>query len=77
MRVHTTVKKSAQLCPALARFTSQSYHVGYDGEERTMVLPTVFIATFCLAGLATAAIILRAIRALLSATQQGLAPRPR
>jgi hypothetical protein len=42
-------------------------------EERTMMLPGIFIATFCLCGLAAGAIVTRAIWAVTSQTRHRLA----
>ncbi len=42
-----------------------------------MVLPGIFIATFCFCALTAATIILRALIALRPATRRGLAPRLR
>jgi hypothetical protein len=42
-----------------------------------MVLPGIFIATLWFCGLTAAAIITRAVLALMSATRRGLAPQSR
>jgi hypothetical protein len=41
-----------------------------------MILPGIFIATLCFCGLTAAAIITRALLAVVSATRRGLAPQP-